>query len=317
MAKILMTGGAGFIGSHVVDAYIEAGHEVVVVDNLESGSLANLNAKARFHQIDLLDPSLEAIIEQEEPSVVNHHAAQVSISKSIADPVNDARTNIIGSVRLLEVARKVAIPNFIFASSGAAIYGVQENYPATEDHPLQPVNGYGIAKLTVERYLEYYRQVHGMRYVTLRYSNVYGPRQDPDGEGGVVAIFIGALLRGGCPVVYGDGRQTRDFVNVRDAVRSNILALNVLLNDGPGVILESPAFNISTGKETNVLQVLAMISSILGRPGDCHFEPPRKGEVRRSVLDYGRAKEVLKWQPNVDLEAGLRDTVHWFLARNA
>ncbi len=313
MAKVLVTGGAGFIGSHVVDAYIEAGHEVVVVDSLEAGSTTHVHPGGRFYQVDILDPSLEAIIAQERPTVVNHHAAQANISRSVADPVQDVRTNILGSVRLLELARRYGAFHFIFASSGGAVYGVQRSYPADEDHPLDPINAYGISKLTVERYLDYYRKMHGVRYIALRYANVYGPRQDPHGEAGVVAIFIGALLQGKRPIVYGDGHQTRDFVHVRDVVRANVLALDLLIN-GRGIGLSaSHLVNIATGRETSVLKMLEMLTYILGRSGECQFEPPREGEIRRSVLDCRRAREVLNWKPTCSLEEGLRETTEWFL----
>ncbi|MFQ5917442.1 MAG: NAD-dependent epimerase/dehydratase family protein, partial [Candidatus Binatia bacterium] len=256
MAKVLVTGGAGFIGSHVVDAYIEAGHQVAVIDSLETGSMSRVHPAARFYQVDILDSSVEGIIARERPVVVNHHAAQASISRSIADPVHDARTNILGSLHLLDLARKHGVSNFIFASSGGAIYGDQHWYPADEDHPQNPVNAYGIAKLTVERYLAYYDKAHGIRSISLRYANVYGPRQDPHGEAGVVAIFVGALLDGNRPTIYGDGRQTRDFVHVLDVARSNVLALNLLLQGGGASLVDSPVFNISTAKETSVLEIL-------------------------------------------------------------
>ena len=312
MAKVLVTGGAGFIGSHVVDAYIEAGHRVTVVDSLEAGSKNYVNPEARFYELDILDPSLEEIIAGERPIVVNHHAAQASISRSVADPIHDAQTNILGSLQLLELTRKYGIGGFIFASSGGAIYGHQQSYPAGEDHPCNPVNAYGIAKLSVEKYMEYYQQVHQIRCVSLRYGNVYGPRQNPHGEAGVVAIFVGTLLEERHPTIYGDGNQTRDFVHVRDVVRSNILALDLLLRSEDVSFAESPAFNIGTGSETSVLEILNHLALILGCPAKCQFEPPRKGEIRRSVLDSGRARKVLGWKPSLSVEEGLRETAAWF-----
>jgi len=297
MAKILVTGGAGFIGSHVVDAYIEAGHDVAVVDNLETGSRSYVNPDARFYEIDILDPSLEAVIAEERPTVVNHHAAQASISRSVADPVHDARTNILGSVRLLELGRKHGVRSFLFASSGGAVYGDQKWYPASENHPLSPLNAYGIAKLTVENYLRYYWEVHQIRYIALRYSNVYGPRQNPHGEAGVVAIFIGMLLQGRRPIVYGDGHQTRDFIHVRDAV-------------------EASAINIGTGRETSVLEILHQLVLIMGGSGECNFEPAKEGEIWRSLLDIDRACKVLNWKPSLSLEEGLRETATWFMNEN-
>lgn len=312
MVKVLVTGGAGFVGSHVVDAYIGAGHRVTVVDSLEAGSKNYVNPEARFYELDILDPSMEEIIARERPTVVNHHAAQASISRSVADPIHDAQTNILGSLRLLELARKYGIGGFIFASSGGAIYGHQQSYPAREDHPCNPINAYGIAKLSVEKYMEYYQQVHQIRCVSLRYGNVYGPRQNPHGEAGVVAIFVGALLEGRQPAVYGDGNQTRDFVHVRDVVRSNILALDLLLRNDKSAFTESLAFNIGTGSETSVLEILNHLASILGSSAECRFEPARGGEILRSVLDSGRARKVLKWKPSLSLEEGLRETATWF-----
>jgi len=315
MAKILVTGGAGFIGSHIVDAYLARGHQVVVVDSLETGSIHYVNPEARFYQTDILDPSLETMMAEERPTVVSHHAAQASISRSVADPVRDARTNILGSVRVLELARRYGAANFIFASSGGAVYGLQELYPADEDHPLNPINAYGIGKLTVERYLEYYRAAYGIRYISLRYANVYGPRQDPHGEAGVVAIFLGTLLEGKRPIIYGDGQQSRDFVHVRDVVRANVLAIDLLLQGGEIPLTGSAVFNIATGRESSVLQILEVLASILGCPRECHFEPPRVAELRRSVLDYRRARKVLNWEPTLSLEEGLRDAAAWFQAR--
>lgn len=316
MAKVLVTGGAGFIGSHVVDAYVEAGHQVTVVDNLESGLIHHLSPDARFYQMDILDPSLESIFAEERPQVVNHHAAQASISRSIADPLQDARINILGSVHLLELARKYHIPHFIFASSGGAVYGHQRCYPASEDHPLNPVNAYGIAKLTVEKYLEYYWKAHQIRCVSFRYSNVYGPRQNPHGEAGVVAIFIGAFLQGKCPVIYGDGQQTRDFVHVRDVVRANVLSLDLLLRGNDAWVPESMALNIATERETSILEIQNQLASILGRSGECQFDSPREGEIRRSVLACGQAERVLNWKPSLSLEEGLRETATWFLSQD-
>ena len=315
MAKVLVTGGAGFIGSHVVDAYIKAGHQVAVIDNLETGSMDNVHPAARFYQVDILDSSVERIIERERPVVVNHHAAQVSISRSVADPVHDARINILGTLHFLDLARKYGVSSFIFASSGGAIYGNQGWFPADEDHAQNPVNAYGIAKLTAERYLTYYHKAHGVRSVSLRYGNVYGPRQDPHGEAGVVAIFVGALLDGNRPIIYGDGQQTRDFVYVLDVARSNVLSLNMLLQEGDSSLPDSLVFNISTAKETSILEVLDLLASFLGCSSECQFEPPREGEIRRSALDFRRVQESLNWTPTLSLEEGLRETVKWFSSR--
>jgi len=314
MGKVLVTGGAGFIGSHVVDAYIEAGHQVAVIDSFDTGSREYVNPGARLYEADILDPSVEDIIARERPTVVNHHAAQASISRSVADPIQDARINVLGSLHLLELARKYEVRNCIFASSGGAVYGHQQSYPAREDHPLNPVNAYGIAKLSAEKYLEYYRHVHGIRGVSLRYGNVYGPRQNPHGEAGVVAIFAGALLHGRRPTIFGDGKQTRDFVHIRDVVRANILTLDLLLRHDGSSFTEPAAFNIGTGRETSILEILQHLASITGRPAECHFDAAREGEIRRSVLDCALAGAVLGWRPRCSLEEGLRETATWFMA---
>lgn len=316
MAKIVVTGGAGFIGSHLVDGYVKAGHEVIVIDNLETGSKTHVNSAARFYEMDICDPSLEEIVASERPVVVNHHAAQASISRSVADPVHDARTNILGTVRLLELGRKYGRPGFIFASSGGAVYGHQQWYPASEDHPLSPTNAYGIAKLTVEKYLAYYWDTHQIRSISLRYGNVYGPRQNPLGEAGVVAIFIGALLCGKRPVIYGDGHQTRDFVHVRDVVRANILALDLLLSNAHRSNRGCEAVNIGTGRETSVLEILNRLASVVKASPECDFESPREGEIRRSCLDIAWAHKLLNWTPTLALEEGLRETADWFLKEN-
>jgi len=243
--KIIVTGGAGFIGSHVTDRYIAAGHQVVVVDNLTTGKMANLNPKVRFYQSDIRDPGMEEIFGNEKPDVVNHHAAQIDVRKSVQDPVFDAGVNILGMLNLLEKAIRHGVKRFIFASSGGAMYGDQpENAaPADEETPLRPISPYGVAKATGELYLHYYKIVHGLDYVALRYGNVYGPRQDPFGEAGVVAIFTEKLLADGQPVINGDGLQTRDYVYVEDVAAANLLALH------PGA---SGSFNIGTGLEKNV-----------------------------------------------------------------
>jgi len=229
--KILVTGGAGFIGSHVVDAYLELGHEVVVVDNLSSGSIENLNPKAKFYEMDIRDSDIEDLFKNEKPDVVNHHAAQMDVRKSVEDPIYDADVNIIGSLNLLQNCIKYGVKKFIFASTGGAIYGEQDYFPADEEHPTRPLSPYGVAKLTVEKYLYFYKEVHGLNYVVLRYANIYGPRQNPHGEAGVVAIFTSKMLKGEQPVINGDGFQTRDYTFVGDVVRANVLALSYEKSD--------------------------------------------------------------------------------------
>src|SRR6185503_14173235 len=223
--KILVTGGAGFIGSHVVDAYVAAGHEVVVVDDLSTGKRENLNPKAKFHQVDVQDPRVIELIRDERPAVVNLHAAQMDVRRSVADPVFDARTNIIGLIQCLEGARKSNVRRVIFVSSGGAAYGEQETFPAPETHPTNPVSPYGVSKRAGELYAFFYQAEYQLPFFALRYANVYGPRQDPHGEAGVVAIFAGRMLRGEPVTVNGDGKQTRDYVYVGDVARANVLAL--------------------------------------------------------------------------------------------
>ena len=226
--RILVTGGAGFIGSHIVDTYLQAGHEVWVLDDLSRGKREQVNPHAPFVRMDLRSPGLKDLLAEGNFDCINHHAAQIDVRVSVADPTRDAMINIVGTLNLLEAARAHGVPRFIFASTGGAIYGEQRHFPATEHHPTSPLSPYGVAKLAVEHYLEYYRQVHGLRYVVLRYANVYGPRQDPEGEAGVVAIFCGRVLRKQRLIIYGDGEQTRDYVFVGDVARANLLVLNYL-----------------------------------------------------------------------------------------
>jgi UDP-glucose 4-epimerase len=226
--RILVTGGAGFIGSHVVDAYVQAGHDVWVVDDLSRGKRENVNPAARLKRMDLRSPDMSEFIATHEFDCIDHHAGQVDVRASVADPVRDAMINVVGTLNLLEAARNHGSIPVILASTGGAIYGEQKHYPATEGHPIAPQSPYGVAKRAIEHYLEYYRQVHGLPYVVLRYANVYGPRQDPEGEAGVIAIFSGRILRSERLVIYGSGEQTRDYVYVGDVARANVLALNHL-----------------------------------------------------------------------------------------
>ncbi|HEX9878688.1 MAG TPA: NAD-dependent epimerase/dehydratase family protein, partial [Candidatus Binatia bacterium] len=223
--RIMVTGGAGFIGSHVVDAFVAAGHEVSVIDDFSTGDRANLNPKAELYSMDILDPAMGEVLARSAPRVLCHHAAQMDVRRSVADPQFDARVNILGLIHLLEAGRTAGIRRVIFASSGGAVYGEQERFPAPENHPTRPASPYGVSKLTGEHYLSYYEQTAGISHVALRYGNVYGPRQLSTGEAGVVAIFTGKLLSGQVPIIHGDGRQTRDYVYVGDVVRANLLAL--------------------------------------------------------------------------------------------
>ncbi len=301
--NILVTGGAGFIGSHIVDAYVKLGHKVVVLDNLSSGKKENLNSKAVFYEMDLLDPGLEEIFKQEKIEVINHHAAQISVTHSVRHPIEDANTNIIGSLKLLELAVAHKVKRFIFASTGGAIYGEQNSFPADEKHACRPISPYAISKFSVENYLNFFKDTHGLNSTVLRYSNVYGPRQDPHGEAGVVAIFCEKLLQKQQPIIFGDGEQTRDFVAVFDVVRANVLALEKPIE---GI------FNISTGKETDVNELCRQITRLAGQDSPPRHEAARKGELPRSVIDPRKFQDCSGWNPATSLEEGLQKTFEFF-----
>ena len=304
--KILVTGGAGFIGSHVVDAYVAGGHEVVVVDDLSTGKRENLNPKAKFHQLDIQDPKVIDLIRDERPAVVSLHAAQMDVRRSVADPVFDARVNIVGLIQCLEGARKANVRRVIFVSSGGAAYGEQEAFPAPETHPTNPVSPYGVSKRAGELYAFFYRAEYQLPFFALRYANVYGPRQDPHGEAGVVAIFAGKMLRGEPIIVNGDGKQTRDYVFVGDVVQANLAALE---REPCGAV------NIGTGIETDVNRLAELLLQAVGSKSDVKHGPAKQGEQRRSVIDCGKAAERLGWHPTVPLAEGLRRTVDWFRPR--
>jgi len=304
--KILVTGGAGFIGSHVVDAYVAAGHEVLVVDDLSTGHRENLNPKARFHQLDITDGKVAELIRDERPAVLNLHAAQMDVRRSVADPLFDARVNILGTVNLLEAARKANVRRVLFVSSGGAVYGEQETFPAAEAHPTNPVSPYGVSKRAGELYAFFFQAEYQLPFVALRYANVYGPRQDPHGEAGVVAIFSGKMLRGEPVTVNGDGKQTRDYVYVGDVARANLLALDSTAT-GP--------FNVGTGIETDVNTLARLLADAAGSRSEIRHGPAKQGEQRRSVIDCARAARVLGWRPEVSLADGLGRTVEFFRTR--
>ncbi|MGD9764782.1 MAG: NAD-dependent epimerase/dehydratase family protein [Candidatus Binatia bacterium] len=307
--RILVTGGAGFIGSHVVDAYVGAGHDVAVLDDLSTGHAEHVDSRARFHRVDLRDRgAVAAVLAGERPEVVSHHAAQMDVRRSVLDPVFDAQVNLIGFLNLLEEARGRGLRRVLFASSGGTVYGDAEELPTREEQPTEPLCPYGVAKLGTERYLHYYARVHGIPYVALRYANVYGPRQDPHGEAGVVAIFARHLLRREQPTINGTGAQTRDYVFVGDVVRANLLALECEYT-GP--------INIGTGVETDVNNLYGLLCDAIGyHPGERHG-PAKAGEQMRSALDPRRAHAVLGWTPAMRLAEGLGPTVEWFRRRAA
>jgi UDP-glucose 4-epimerase len=301
--KILVTGGAGFIGSHVVDTFLSAGHEVVIVDNLVTGKRQNLNPQAKFYQIDIRSDELHKIFQDEQPAVVDHHAAQMDVRKSVSNPIYDAEVNILGTLNVLQAAVKSRVQKIIFASTGGAIYGEQEKFPAPEDHPTNPLSPYGIGKLGGEKYLYFYYTTYGLKYVSLRYANVYGPRQDPHGEAGVVAIFTQKMLKNEQPIINGDGEQTRDFVFVKDVAEANLLALS---KDIIG------CYNIGTGREVSVNQLFDRLVELTQAKVKKIHGPAKEGEQKRSVLDARKAKEVLGWVPRVNLDEGLAQTVAFF-----
>ena len=299
--RILITGGAGFIGSHVTDAYLAAGHDVAVVDDLSSGSADNVHPRARWYRIDIRDAALDAVFAEERPDVVCHHAAQVSVRRSMEAPQADAEINVLGSLNLFEAARRHGARRIVFASTGGAIYGEQSGPPADETHPCRPRSPYAVAKLAVGHYLDYFCATFGLEAVVLRYANVYGPRQDSHGEAGVVAIFMQRILAGLAPTIFGDGEQVRDFVYVEDVAAAVLAAVG---HDG-GV------FNVGSGEPTSVERLHAHCREVSGDGRPPEYGPPRPGDVKRSVLDPSRAERQLGWRAQTSLEDGLRRTWGW------
>lgn len=302
-SKILVTGGAGFIGSHVVDAYLAAGHQVIVVDNLSTGKRENVHPEARLVEMDLLDPELADLLRAERPQVVNHHAANASVSRSVGEPLFDARQNILATLNVLEAARQAEVAHVIYVSSGGAMYGNPQTLPADEEHPSSPVSPYALSKHTGERYTQLYGLVHGLRWTSLRYANVYGPRQDPLGEAGVIAIFCQNLLDGRAPEIHWDGEQTRDFVYVGDCTRANLLAL---------AAKESRAYNVGTGVGTSINELFSVLLEVTGLRVEPRRGPRRPGDARHSYLDCTRIARDLGWRAEVSLQRGLERTWRWF-----
>ncbi|MGQ0812766.1 MAG: NAD-dependent epimerase/dehydratase family protein [Nitrospiraceae bacterium] len=301
--KVLITGGAGFIGSHLVDRLIQEDHEVVVVDNLSTGKRRNLNRAARFYKFDIQSWRLERVFRNERPSLVMHLAAQMDVRRSVEDPIFDAQVNILGSLNVLEQAVKHGARKIVFSSSGGAIYGEQEVFPAPETHPTKPLSPYGISKLCGEHYLSYYQRVSGIQHVCLRYGNVYGPRQDPEGEAGVVAIFIQKLLNGEQPIINGNGRQTRDFVYVEDVVEANLAAMGQEIHG---------AYNVGTGIETSINELFRILADLSKSNCKEVHGPAKKGEQARSTIDGRKIRQELGWDQKVELAEGLRRTVEFF-----
>ena len=304
--KILVTGGAGFIGSHVSDALVAEGHEVFVLDDLSGGRRENVPSAASFHQLDVRGKRAADLCAFERFEVVVHHAAQMDVRRSVADPAFDADVNIIGFLSLMEATRNAGLKKVVFASTGGAIYGEPEYVPQDEQHPVRPVSPYGITKLATEKYLHFYQEAYGIEYVALRYGNVFGPRQNPHGEAGVVAIFAERMLRNEPVFVNGSGEQTRDYVFVDDVVNANLAALAY---DGSGV------FNIGTGMETDVNYLFRRIKEFTGSSTPEAHAEAKVGEQMRSVLGCEKAAQVLGWKPRVAIDHGLNLTVDWFASR--
>ncbi len=301
--RVLVTGGAGFIGSHVVDHLLASGHEVAVVDNLSSGRWENVAEEARFYEADIRG-GCDEVFEEFRPEVLCHHAAQIDVRRSVREPDFDAEVNVLATLRLLENCVAHGVEKVLFASSGGAVYGEQQEFPATEDHPQYPVSPYGVAKLACERYLRVYHGQYEIPYVALRYANVYGPRQDPHGEAGVVAIFAGNLAAGRTSTINGTGEQTRDYVYVGDVARANALAIEKEVPPG--------AYNVGTGAETSVNGLYGLLLEASGRDLPPEHSPAKPGEQFRSSVDPSLAGRILGWRPETDLTGGLEETLRFF-----
>jgi UDP-glucose 4-epimerase len=302
--RIIVTGGAGFIGSHLTDALVAKNHEVLVIDDLSRGNRAYVSRGAELLVADVRSEAVDAAIRKFKADAVYHEAAQIDVRVSVADPLRDADINVLGTARVAKAALESGVSTFIFASTGGAIYGEQDVFPAPESHPTRPESPYGVSKLCAEHYLDYFGRTAGMRTVFLRYANVYGPRQDPHGEAGVVAIFSGRMLDGQAVTIFGDGKQTRDYVYVGDVVRANLLALENVEARG--------AYNIGTGRETDVNALAHAVARQVHASDQFAYGPARAGEQKRSALDAVRARRELGFIPEFDLDRGLEHTVEWF-----
>jgi len=303
--KVIVTGGAGFIGSHITDSLIEKGYNVVIIDNLSTGQKGNLNPQAKFIEADITDfAKIGEIFKLEKPEIIFHLAAQIDVRKSVEDPIADAKTNILGSINLIKWASENKIKKFIFSSTGGAIYGDTDARPTSENHREWPLSPYGIAKLTTDKYLNYCQHEYGLKSVSLRYGNVYGPRQNPHGEAGVVAIFLNKMLKGQQPTINGDGLQTRDYVFVGDVAKANLLALEN--SDKIGI------FNVGTGVETDVVQLFNEINKHFSDKFDEQHGPPKPGEQKTSCLNFEKIQREMGWAPAVNFTEGIRLTYEWF-----
>jgi UDP-glucose 4-epimerase len=306
--KVLITGGAGFIGSNVQSRLLSEGHDVVIVDNLVTGFRRNVEPESTFYELDIRDESLGDVFIAEKPDAVIHHAAQMDVRASVRDPQYDASVNIQGSLNLLEGCRQAGCDRILYASTGGAVYGEPEYLPVGEDHPLRPMCPYGVSKHTVEHYLELYHQLHGLQYLTLRYPNVYGPRQDPHGEAGVVAIFSLQMLQGRTPTIFGDGTKTRDYVFIGDIVEANLLGL---------ATSRVGTYNLGWGKEVTDYEVFAAVRDAVGSSVEPEYAPKRPGEIDHISLDATRGKAALEWEPTVPLQDGIRLSVRYYREEGA
>ena len=300
--KILLTGGAGFIGSNIVDSLISSGHDVVIVDNMSRGKKANINPEATFYEMDILSPEMDDIFNKEKITHLIHHAAQIDVQHSIQDPIFDASNNISGTIKLLEYCKKYDLEKFIYASS-AAVYGDPDYLPVNEKHPIKAMSPYGISKHTPEHYIKMYHKLYGLKYTILRYANIYGQRQDPKGEGGVISIFIDKMLAGLQPIIFGDGEQSRDFIHVNDIVNANLKALE----KGDNQLV-----NISCNTQNTVNDIYQIINDLLHTQLEPIYKEERKGDIRHSYLDNTKALKVLNWEPEYNLREGLKLTIDYY-----
>lgn len=302
MKRVLVTGGAGFIGSNLVDRLVVEGCRVSIIDNLSTGNIDNVNKNAKLYNMDIRDSEIDKVFELEKPEYVFHHAAQIDVQKSLKDPMFDGNVNIIGTVNILENCRRYGTSKIIYPSS-AAVYGMPEYLPVDEKHSIKPISYYGISKHTPEHYIKVYSELYGIKHTIFRYANVYGIRQDPKGEGGVVSIFMDKLLKGEVPVIYGDGEQTRDFIYVNDIVEANIKALSHGDNE---------TMNISTNTPVSVNRLYGLMRDIINIKYDAEHKSERAGDIRFSCLDNSKARKLLDWKPRYYLEEGLRKTIDYY-----
>ncbi|MBA4495993.1 NAD-dependent epimerase/dehydratase family protein [Paenactinomyces guangxiensis] len=300
--KVLVTGGAGFIGSHIVDQLIARGDQVAIVDNISTGKETQIHPQASFYKMDLTSPGLLEVLEREKPEAVIHQAAQIHVNTSVLDPVFDANVNILGTIRLLEASRQTGVKKVVYASS-AAVYGDPQYLPIDEQHPVQPLSGYGISKYTPEHYLSVYHHLYGLEYTILRYANVYGLRQDPRGEGGVISIFIDKVINDQPLTIFGDGEQTRDYIYVEDVAKANLAATAA----GEGEVL-----NIGTGVSTSLNEVVRLFNDISGKENAVQYGPERSGDIKHSYFNNEKACSVLNWKPAVSFTEGLRKTYEYY-----